>query len=57
MWLALKFAETGRWVAITLQKHANQNKAVRIPEVPIQAILIHSLWIMPGRCNANPSGH
>jgi anti-sigma factor ChrR (cupin superfamily) len=57
MWLAWMSAETGRWVAITLQKHANQNKAVRIPDVPIQAVLFHSLWIMPGGCNAIPSGH
>ena len=55
MWLAWMSAEAGRWVGITLQHHASPNKAVRIADVPIQAILIHSLGMMFGGGNANPS--
>jgi len=55
MWLASTSAEAYRGIAITLQNRAHQNQAVRTA-VPIQAIRIHSLLIMPGGCNANPTG-
>jgi hypothetical protein len=55
MWLASTSAEAYRWIAITLQNRGHQNQAVRTI-VPIQAIRIHSLLIMPGGRNANPTG-
>ena len=60
MWLASTSAEAYRWIAITLQNRAHQNRAHQNQAVrsvvPIQAIRIHSLLIMPGGCNANPTG-
>ena len=55
MWLASTSAEAYRWIAITLQNRAHQNQAVHTI-VPIQAIRVDSLLIMPEGCNTNPNG-